>query len=238
MNARKDSVRSSKIAGMPLKAWTALVIEFVLLAALLFGSAGTVNWPTGWVFLTLLILSIIPIGIGLAKHDPDLLDERMKFIHADQPLWDRVLLTALRILIFAWFAVPGFDVRFGWSRVPLGLQIVGGIAMPMLLYFQYMVMRQNTFLAPTVKMQEERGHTVISTGAYAIVRHPFYATIVPFFPAVGLLLDSWWAVVLSLLVIVLLAYRAVKEERYLKHELNGYAEYMKNVRFRLVPYVW
>lgn len=238
MNTSDDTVWSAKIAGMPLKVWIAFVIELAFLAALLFGTAGTMNWPAGWVFLALLTFCVIPIGISLAKHDPGLLDERMKLIDADQPVWDRVLLTAFIVLSLAWFAMSGLDLRFGWSRVPLWLQILGGFAIPVLFYLQYVVMCHNTYLATIVKLQEDRGHKVISTGPYAIVRHPFYAVIVPFFPAIGLLLGSWWAVVLSLPLIVILAYRAVREERYLKQELKGYAEYMKKVRFRLVPYVW
>jgi protein-S-isoprenylcysteine O-methyltransferase Ste14 len=134
--------------------------------------------------------------------------------------------------------VPGLDVRWGWSRVPLWLQIVGGITLLVTFYSFLVTIRHNPYLASVVRIQKERGHKVISTGPYAIVRHPFYAAAIPFFPAIGLLLGSWRAVFLSLLVIAILAYRAVNEERLLEQELEGYADYMKRVRHRLIPCVW
>lgn len=239
MRTNEETVWSAKIAGMPLNLWIALVIELALFAALLFVSAGTLNWPAAWVFLALFALGAIPASIDLAKHNPDLLDERMKWpIQPNQPLWDRVLMMTLFVLVVALFVVPGLDVRWGWSRMPLWLQIVGGITLLVTFYLFFVTMRHNPYLASVVRIQKERGHKVISTGPYAIVRHPFYAAAIPFFPAIGLLLGSWWAVFLSLLVIAILAYRAVKEERLLEQELEGYADYMKRVCFRLVTYVW
>jgi protein-S-isoprenylcysteine O-methyltransferase Ste14 len=234
MNESEQTIWSAKIAGMPLKVWIALVIELALFAALLFVSAGTLNWPAAWVFLALFALSVIPASIDLAKNNPDLLDERMKSpIQPNQPLWDRVLVMTLFV-----FVVPGLDLRWDWSRMPLWLQIVGSITLLVTLYLLFVTMRHNPYLASVVRVQKERGHKVISTGPYAIVRHPFYAAAIPFFPAIGLLLGSWWAVLLSLLVIAILAYRAVKEEQLLERELDGYANYMKKVRYRLIPYVW
>lgn len=223
---------------MPFKVWVVLVIETVLLAVLLFGTAGRIDWMPGWIFLGLFFLSVAAMALGLARHDPGLLDERLKFAHAGQPDWDRVLLAAFFVTALMWLAIPGLDQRLGWSQVPLVLQIIGGIAVPVSCYFQYRVMRHNTYLAPTVAVQDNRNHTVISTGPYGIVRHPFYAVAAPIFPAIGLLLGSWWAVVSSVLPIGILAYRAVREERHLAHELEGYAAYMQKVRHRLLPHVW
>lgn len=224
--------------GLPLKVSVVLAAELVFLAILLFSTAGTISWPQAWAFLFIIMFSLVPIAVGLAKHDPDLLDERLKLVHSDQPAWDRALLNMIIVAIIAWLAVPGLDYRFNWSLIPAWLQIAGGIMIPVLLYLQYAVMRQNTFLAPTVKLQSDRRHEVITTGAYAIVRHPFYALVIPLFPAIGLLLDSWWAVLLSLPLALLFAFRAVREERYLHQELKGYAGYMKQTRFRLIPFVW
>lgn len=238
MNTPETSVWSRKILGLPLKVSAVLAAEFAFLAILLCSTAGTIRWPQAWAFLFIIMSSLIPIAIGLAKHDPDLLDERLKLVHSGQPAWDRALLNAIIVAIIAWFAVPGLDYRFNWSVIPAWLQIASGIMIPVLLYLQYAVMRQNTFLAPTVKLQTDRRHEVVTTGAYAIVRHPFYALIVPLFPAIGMLLGSWWAVLLSLPLALLFAYRAIREERYLHRKLKGYADYMKQTRFRLIPFVW
>lgn len=238
MNTPKSSVWPKKILALPLKVWVVLAAEFAFLAILLFSAAGTIRWLQAWAFLFIIMSSLVPIAIGLAKHDPNLLDERLKLVHSDQPAWDRALLNTIIVAIIAWLAVPGLDYRFNWSLIPAWLQIAGGIMIPVLLYLQYAVMRQNTFLAPTVKLQSDRRHEVITTGAYAIVRHPFYALIIPLFPAIGLLLGSWWAVLLCLPLASLFAYRAIREERYLQRELKGYADYMKQTRFRLIPFIW
>lgn len=224
--------------GLPIKVSLVLTAECAFLAIMLFSTAGTIRWPQAWAFLIIIMSSLVPIAIGLAKHDPDLLEERLKLVHSDQPAWDRALLNTIIAAIIAWLAVPGLDYRYNWSLTPAWLQFTGGMLIPVLLYLQYAVMRQNTFLAPTVKLQNDRRHEVITTGAYALVRHPFYALIIPLFPSIGLLLGSWWAVMLSLPLASLFAYRAIREEQYLRRELKGYADYMKQTRFRLIPFVW
>ena len=236
----ENSIEQKTIAGMPVKIWAVLIFEYIFFAVILFSTAGTLNWLAGWLFIGLFACSVTPMSIRMAKTDPALLEERTKFFPTEnQPLWDRILIIALIILILCWLTVPGLDaVRFGWSAMPFWLQMAGGVIMVISLYAIYIVMGQNTYLAPTVRTQQDRGHRVISTGAYSIVRHPFYAVLILFFPAVGLLLGSWWSVFISGLIMLLIAYRLVREETYLKHELDGYADYMDKVRCRLIPYIW
>ena len=160
-------------------------------------------------------------------------------IQPGQPLWDKALLLGLLIYLLAWLVVPGLDaVRFGWSHMPLWLQVIGGASMLVAIYVQYLTLRENAFLEASVRVQKDRGQTVITTGPYAVVRHPFYATIIPFFPAIGLVLGSWWAVILSAPIAIILAYRSVREEQVLAAELEGYADYMTKVRYRLIPHIW
>ncbi len=236
----ENAIWQRTIAGMQIKVWTALILQYTVFAIVLFGAAGTVSWAAGWAFIVLFAFSVTLMSIRLAKLDPALLEERMKIIpQQDQPLWDRIIMGVLYMLFLTSLIVPGLDaVRFGWSEMPFWFQVTGGIAMVASLWAAHFVMRQNSYLAPTVRIQHERGHKVISTGAYGVVRHPFYAVLIPFFPAAALLLGSWWSALMSGLIALLLAYRSVREEHYLRQELEGYADYMDKVRYRLIPYVW
>jgi protein-S-isoprenylcysteine O-methyltransferase Ste14 len=141
-------------------------------------------------------------------------------------------------LIAAWLLVGGLDLRFTWSRVPLWLQGFAGITAAVSLWAVYRLMLQNSYLAPTVYVQRERGHAVVSSGAYGIVRHPFYGALIPFFFGGSLLLGSWLSAVVSALIALLLAFRCVREERHLSQELEGYTDYMQQVPSRLIPHVW
>jgi protein-S-isoprenylcysteine O-methyltransferase Ste14 len=130
------------------------------------------------------------------------------------------------------------SVRFQWSQVPVWLQIVGIILLVCSFYLLFLTFQENSYLSPVVRIQEERGQTVISTGPYHYVRHPMYAAIVIFMAGTALLLGSWYGIVLGLILGVILARRAVLEERTLRAELPGYGAYMAQVKYRLIPYVW
>ncbi len=225
---------------MSNRIWAILLFEYFILGIVLFATAGTIGWTAGWIFLALFAFTVTPMSVSLARHDPELIEERLKVLPQEhQPLWDRVLLGLLILLISLWLAIPGFDaVRFGWSVMPLWLQIAGAFVQVASLWASFAVMRQNSFLAPTVQIQSERGHKVITTGAYGMVRHPFYAALCPLFLAGALLLGSWIAVALSLVIALVFAWRCIREEDHLRQNLDGYPAYMEKVPYRLVPKVW
>jgi len=210
------------------------------LALLLFVSAGTWRWPAGWIYLAALGGLGTPIGIWLARHDPGLLAERMSGLFAAaQRAWDKVLMTIFVVLWTGSLVLSALDaVRFHWSQVPVWLQVVGAILIALGYYGFYLTFRENSYAAPTVKIQSERGHRVVSTGPYAVVRHPMYAGAFLFFIGTPLLLGSWWGLAVTPLLIALLAFRAVLEERTLATALPGYRDYAERVRYRLVPGVW
>lgn len=224
---------------MERKVWFSLIGQFCGMALALFASAGTVRWPAAWALLAIYCSITVYMSGRLQQFNPELLAERYRFrAHPGQPAWDRAILRILLCLIVAWLVAAGLDARNGWSRVPPLLQIPAGVVTALSLWSAYRLMHQNSYLAPTVRVQRERGHAVVSTGAYAIVRHPFYAALIPFFFSGSLLLGSWPSVLVSALIALLLAARCVREERYLSQELAGYAEYMRTVRRRLIPHVW
>ncbi len=230
------AARASLIARMLVQT----VVWLAITGALLFVSAGTLDWPQAWIFLAETgVLGLIS-GLAIGRRDPALLRERMSApIQKGQKRWDKVVLVVLFALWMSQYVVIGLDaVRFGWSHVPLWLEVAGGLAIALGLYAFHVVLTANTFAAPVVKIQSERKHQVISTGPYAYVRHPMYAGAVPLIVGTSLLLGSWWGLLWAAAMIALLGFRAVLEEDTLKAELAGYDAYAARVRYRLLPGVW
>jgi protein-S-isoprenylcysteine O-methyltransferase Ste14 len=214
-------------------------IFVVALGALLFASAGTLDWPAAWVFLAVSATLGPACGLWLAKTDPALLAERMRpTFQADQPAADKKFMLVFVLVTLIWLVAIGLDRRAQASHVPLVLQSLG-LAMYLLsTAFIMWVFRENSFAAPVVKVQTARHHHVISSGPYAFVRHPMYSGIMLFFVGVPLLLGSWWGVAIAPAFAVLFAIRARIEERALVEGLPGYADYAERVRYRLVPGLW
>ena len=212
---------------------------FVVFALALFLSAGTVVWPAGWAFLVLFLGFTVTISRWLLRHNPGLLIERMTgFGKPDQPTWDRVFFVVTQLFFLAWLVLMPLDaVRFHWSQIPVWLQVVGAILLLGSFYLFFLIFRENPYLSPAVRVQTERGQTVISIGPYRYVRHPMYAGVIPFVVGTTLLLGSWYGL-LGLVIVVGIAFRAVREERVLRAELPGYDAYMARVKYRLIPYVW
>jgi protein-S-isoprenylcysteine O-methyltransferase Ste14 len=224
---------------MGLRLAIRIVEIFLLFAVPVFLSAGTIAWPEAWFFVAISTLGGISIGLRLWRNDPALLAERMKpLLQPGQPLWDRLILTSYAVLLVGWLVVMGLDRRFGWSSVPYFLSIAGALICLGCWLMMELVFRANTFLAPTVKIQRERDHSVVSDGPYAIVRHPMYAVQVVYFFAGALLLGSWWALIGAALLTIVLAVRVPLEEDQLRRNLAGYGDYMTRVRYRLIPGLW
>jgi protein-S-isoprenylcysteine O-methyltransferase Ste14 len=224
---------------LALKALAFLVISFLMMALALFLAAGTIVWPAGWIYLILLHGWLL-VGIGLLlKYNPGLLEERLSFSQPNQKAWDKVFLLLYQLFLFAWTVLMPLDaVRFHWSQMLLLLQVVGAMALVASFLLISLTFRENAFLSPTVRIQQERGQTVISTGPYHYVRHPMYAGGLLLFLGTPLLLGSWYGLLLVLIMIPAGVVRAVLEERMLREELPGYTAYMTQVKYRLIPYVW
>jgi protein-S-isoprenylcysteine O-methyltransferase Ste14 len=225
---------------MNAKVWFGLVQGILFFALPLFGAAGTLAWPAAWIYIALVFGAGVVITLILAKRDPALLAERMKpLIQKDQPLWDRIITPLILVLWLCWLALMGLDaVRYGWSAMPVSLQWIGGAGVALSMWIWFLIFRENTFLAPVVKIQKERGHKVISTGPYAVVRHPMYASALILFAASALLLGSWYGLAGAFVLAALLVLRTALEDRELKRGLAGYTDYAAHVRYRLVPLIW
>jgi len=215
-------------------------VMMLVIAISLFLPAGTLDWPAGWTFFLLMFGFSIAMSLWLLRFNPDLLDERLSGIgRADQKTWDKVFLAVTAVAFFGWLVIMGLDgVRFGWSHVPRWLQVIGALALLGSFYIFYLTFRENSYLSPAVRVQTERGQKVVNTGLYRYVRHPMYAGFILFALGTALLLGSWYGFLGGLILIGMVAWRAVQEERVLREELDGYRDYMSRVRYRFIPHLW
>jgi len=216
-----------------------LIIEFLVFSLVFFLAAGTVFWFYGWIFLILLgIFSFVTL-LWVLRHNPGLIKERMTGFKPDEPTWDKAYVILSFILVSIWWiSMPLDAVRFHWSQMPTWLHVVGAIVVSCSLYLWYLTFRENPYLSTAVRIQEDRGQTVVSTGPYRYVRHPMYTGGLLFFLGSAFLLGSWIGVLLGLIIVGMFAKRAVREERVFRRGLKGYDAYMAQVKYRLIPHVW
>jgi protein-S-isoprenylcysteine O-methyltransferase Ste14 len=212
---------------------------FEVVLVVLFASAGTLRWRAGWIYFGLYAAAQIATALVLIPRNPELLTERSK-LQPGAKAWDKALLATGVVLgpMMTW-VMAGLDRRFGWSAdVPPALYAaavalsIGGNALVI------WAMDANRFFSATVRIQKERGHTVVSAGPYAVVRHPGYAGWLLFFLSHPVLLESWRSAIPVAVASGVLVLRAALEDRTLREELDGYREYAARVRYRLVPGLW
>lgn len=214
-------------------------IWFGVMGALMFLSAGTLQWTAAWVYIVVMVGLSLTMGVALARRDPGLMNERLRPpIQKTQTAADKILLSILLLGIFAWLVLMGLDTRFGWSAAPVWVQVIGALVLLVGIWICYLTMLENSFAAPVVKIQDERGQKVITTGPYGYVRHPMYAGAIVYFAGTALLLGSWWGLAAVLAFILLLAIRTFIEEKTLRTGLLGYDDYAARVRYKLIPMVW
>jgi len=223
--------------GTPSRTKNILVsIVFVaVMGMFIFLPAGTFDWPAAWALMGIYVLvftaAILLLSNGLHA-------ERSKR-HADAKTWDRNLVGILFIMGFIVLATAGFDHRFGWTgELPVMVPALGFV---LVVLGNALVIRSsmvNEFFSATVRIQEDRGHTVVSEGPYRFVRHPGYVGMITYVICQPLLLGSLVALVPAILTAGFFVLRTSLEDRTLQEELPGYREYARNVQYRLVPFVW
>lgn len=211
----------------------------VLFPAILFGSAGTLDWPMGWAYIIVSLAFVVGGRIVLVRRSPDLALERARSGKGAKE-WDKPLVMLVAVIgPLAALVVAGLDHRFGWSPdIPLGVQVAALALTALATLFSTWAMLENRFFSGIVRIQKERGHHVIDTGPYRFVRHPGYLGGVIANLAGPLALGSLWALVAGVLLIAVTVYRTWREDHTLQEELDGYREYAQRVRYRLLPGVW
>ena len=225
-----------------VKTWLLLIVRTVFFAVALLWPAGTWNWWEAWIIIGLWTVFGVVLTHYLLRHDPALLAERMKFmpLDKDQKGWDKVLMLLFFIAAIGLYILPGFDVvRYEWSEsLPIWMKILAMLVhFPCFLFLGW-VMRENTYLSQVVKIDKDRGHKVVTTGPYALVRHPMYTVVIVLLFALPVALGSRYTLILAVFLTLLLIIRTYLEDRTLHQKLAGYSEYAKQTRYRLIPRVW
>ncbi|HKD23318.1 MAG TPA: isoprenylcysteine carboxylmethyltransferase family protein [Rhizomicrobium sp.] len=226
--------------GLVLNLIVQIIASFGFMGAIIFGAAGTLNYFGGWLYVSIMVALSIVFGVYGLLADPGLLRERLKPpVQKGQPLADKLIVVPFLLLFFAALGFMAADAaRWHWSMMPPAVQWAGcGLLLAAILFMSW-TLRTNTFAAPVVKIQKERGQAVITTGPYAIVRHPLYFGALFYFVATSLVLGSWWGLATIPVFVFFLAIRIGIEEKTLRTGLEGYDDYARRVRWRLVPFVW
>lgn len=206
----------------------------VLVGTLVFLPAGTLAFPGGWLLMGILFIPMFLAGLVMMAKNPNLLRSRL---NAKEKEREQNLVVKLSGLMFlAGFLLAGLDFRFGWSRLPAWVNILGAVLFLTAYALYAEVLRENAWLSRTIEVQQ--GQTVISTGLYGIVRHPMYAVTLLLFLSMPLVLGSIPAFLVFLTYPAIIARRVRNEEAVLKRDLPGYAEYLEAVRWRLIPHIW
>ena len=215
----------------------AAVVGLLVLGVIVFVPAGTLAYWQGFAFIIVFTLSTNLIGLYLARHDPALLERRMKVGPAAEtrPLQKALIGIAFASMI-ALVIVSALDYRFGWSQAPAWVAVLGNVLVALGLMIDLAVFRANSYGAATIETMA--GQHVISTGPYALVRHPMYVGVLILVIGTPLALGSYWGLLFLLLTVPILVLRILDEERMLASDLDGYTTYMGTVRYRLVPGLW
>jgi len=225
------------MASLNVRAWLALAILAIVMGLLVFVPAGTTDYWQAWLYLAIFFGAGALLTLYLMRKDPALLERRMSGgPTAEKRGAQRVIMTATSLCFIALLVVPAFDRRIGWSSIPIYGVLAGDALVVIGFYFIFLVYKENTFTAATIQVVAEQ--TVVSTGPYAIVRHPMYASGLLYLLGTPIALGSYWGVIPFVCLVPFLIWRLFDEEQLLRETLPGYREYQQKVRHRLLPGIW
>jgi protein-S-isoprenylcysteine O-methyltransferase Ste14 len=219
------------------KAWIALLLLFLAMAALLFIPPWTLDYWQAWAFLAVYFAASTAITLYLMKKDPQLLARRMSGGPAAEKLpAQRIIMSLTSLGFIGLLVIPALDRRFGWSHMPPWVALAGDVLVGLGFLGVFFVFRENSFTSATIELAPDQ--KVISTGPYALVRHPMYAAALVMLLGIPIALGSMWGVLVIVAITPALIWRLLDEEKFLAESLPGYREYQSRVRYRLIPRVW
>jgi protein-S-isoprenylcysteine O-methyltransferase Ste14 len=219
------------------KAFGGLAILILVMASLLFAAAGTFDYWQAWTFLAVYFAGSLAGTIYLMKKDPALLARRMRGgPFAEKEPAQRIIMSFASIGFIGLIVLPGLDHRFAWSQMPAYVAVAGDVLVVLGWLGIFLVFRENSFSSATIELAADQ--RVISTGPYALVRHPMYAAAFVMLLGIPIALGSWWGVLMMAAIVPAVVWRLLDEERFLARNLPGYADYQGRVRYRLLPLVW
>jgi len=219
------------------RTWLRQSLSVLIFAVLLFAPAGTLRFWQAWVFGAVFLGACVLLGVYFLKRDPALIERRMQAgTWAEQEPAQKIIIGLVMAGFLLQLVLPGLDHRWHWSSVPLWLVLGGDGAVAASFVVFFHVMKENSYAASTIRV--EPGQPVVSTGLYGLVRHPMYSGTLILMVGTPLALGSYWSLLVLVLMLPLLAWRLLDEERVLRRDLPGYADYCRRVRHHLVPGVW
>jgi protein-S-isoprenylcysteine O-methyltransferase Ste14 len=226
--------RQVSLVQLRRRAYVAFNAAFLVMAVMLFLPAGTFDYWEAWVYLVVLFIPVFLTVNYLLRNKPDLVQRRMQFREKEP---EQKLIIRFSYLFFILvFLLPGLDRRFGWSNVPVLVVLLADLFITIGYGIVFLSFRENPYAGRTIEVTLNQ--TVVSTGPYAIVRHPMYLGSLLLYIFTPLALGSYWTMIPMLLIIPILAARILNEESVLLRDLPGYQEYMRKTRYRLIPGVW
>jgi protein-S-isoprenylcysteine O-methyltransferase Ste14 len=209
-------------------------LSFIFLLVVFFLPAGTFAYWQAWLYIAVLFIPLCFVIVYLMKNEPDLLVRRMRFKEPEKE--QQLIIKSSYLSFFLAYIIPGFDFRYGWSHVPAWLVIFCAALVCAGYLFVVYVFRENRYASRVVEVEKEQH--VISTGPYALVRHPMYFGVAIMYLFSPLALGSYWAIIPALFTIPVLVFRLLNEEKVLERDLVGYADYEKKVKYHLFPGIW
>lgn len=225
------------MSNLMVRTFLGFAFLMIVLALVLFGAAGTLDFWQGWVYLADFALCTVLITLYLIKNDQELLEGRVQAgVVAETQRSQQIIQSLASLFFLALFIVPGLDHRYGWSSVPPLLSWIADGFVGLGFYAVFRVFRENSYARGTVEVSA--GQTVISTGPYSVVRHPMYAGAGVLVLFTSIALGSWFGLPFAILLMLVIAARLLDEEKLLATNLNGYEAYRQQVRCRLIPFVW
>ena len=219
------------------RAWVRSALSLVVFMAMLFIPAGTLQFWPGWLYGFIFAASTTAISVYFLKHDPKLVERRMKVGPAAEQRPAQKIIMAITLAGFILLIVlPGLDYRWHWSYMPPWLVLAANVVLVLSFAICFIVLKQNSYAASTIRVEADQ--PVVSTGLYAIVRHPLYSGALLLMLVTPLALGSYWTLLVAFALIPVLMWRLLDEEHFLKQNLPGYADYCRATRFRLIPLIW
>jgi protein-S-isoprenylcysteine O-methyltransferase Ste14 len=239
MTNNQHAQRQPHTANLIVGTGVRIVVFLVFIALVLFLTAGRLDWWMAWVVIGAYAVALAATSFIIGRRSPDLLAERAQLVREDAQNWDKLLSLTVRLSFAAAFVVSGLDARYGWTTllspaIQILALLMGLLASGMIAWS----MASNSFFAVYARIQEERGHAVATTGPYRLMRHPGYLGMTLLALMLPVALGSVWALIPGGLAALLFITKTALEDRMLREELPGYAEYAQRVHYRLLPGIW
>lgn len=216
-----------------------MALTYAWMISTVFLGAGTIHWVRGWICVALWTISLTFVGLLTQRRNPQLMKERAKWRRKDTKPFDKVFLAAYMPFVFTQPAIAGMDaVRFHWSSLPFGYVYVGSVIYLLAMTLIAWVLCSNPYAETSVRIQHDRGHTVVTTGPYRFVRHPMYVGAILMYLSTPLVWGSLWALAVGGVIAVLFVIRTALEDKTLRQELPGYEDFAAQTLYRLLPGLW